>query len=343
MSTTITEPVTAPEPSEPAEVASALATAGRRERVSNLIQRQGGVAVLVLVVVIASVASSGFATGPNLHNMLLGNAYTSLLALGMMFVIISGGIDLSVGSVFALGGVLAAWGATHGGVVVALLLPLAVCGAIGLIQGLLISRAGLAPFIVTLAGLLGARGLEQALTSDAKTTFLIPSGSAFAQLGGGQWVPIITVVVLFALGGVLLQRTRYGQSLFAIGGSENAAMLMGLPVRRVKTMVYVQSGLIAGLAGALNAARLQSGVTNIGVGYELTAIAAVVIGGTLLTGGAGSIWGTAAGVLLLAVIQNLIGHNIAKYGSAASDAVNGGFLAVVVLLQTYLSRAQRLP
>jgi len=117
---------------------------------------------------------------------------------------------------------------------------------------------------------------------------------------------------------------------------------MGLPVRRNKALVYVLSATLAGFAGALNAARLQSGVTNIGVGYELTAIAAVIIGGTLLTGGAGTVTGTAAGVLLLAVIQNLIGVHLSQFGSSASDAVNGAFLAVVVIVQTVLSRAERL-
>jgi ribose transport system permease protein len=117
---------------------------------------------------------------------------------------------------------------------------------------------------------------------------------------------------------------------------------MGLSVTRTKTLVYVISGSLAGIAGALNASRLQSGVTNIGVGYELAAIAAVVIGGTLLTGGAGSILGTAAGVLLLAVINNLIGVYLSQYGSSASDAVNGAVLALVVLLQVYLARVRRL-
>jgi ribose transport system permease protein len=327
---------------EPDEIPTDITTGSRREHVSNLIQRQGGVAVLGIVVIVASFATSGFATYPNISAMLVGSAYQSLLAVGMTFVIISGGIDLSVGSVFALGGVLGAWGATHGGLAVAVLLPLAVCGTIGLVQGLMVARARLAPFIVTLAGLLGARGLLQAITSDAKNTYIVPPHSAFAAIGDGTWAPIITAVVVFLLAGVLLQRTRYGQALFAIGGSEQAALLMGLPVTRTKTWVYVQSALIAGGAGMLNASRLQSGVTNIGVGYELTAIAAVVIGGTLLVGGAGSLWGTAAGVLLLAVTQNLIGHYVAQYGSAPSAAVNGGFLALVVLLQAYLSRAQRI-
>jgi ribose transport system permease protein len=312
-----------------------------RERLAGLAQRHGALAVLVLVAVIASSASPGFATTANLGALGVGSAYTSLLALGMTFVIISGGIDLSVGSVFALGGVLAAWGSVHGGIAVALLLPIAVTGVFGLVQGLLIGRARLAPFIVTLAGMLGARGLLLAMTHEGQQTYLVPRGSAFAHLGAGTLTPILTALVFFAAGAVVLQRTGFGQSLFAIGGNEQAATLMGLPVLRTKVTVYVLSGLLAGVAGALNAARLQSGVTTAGVGYELVAIAAVVIGGTLLTGGAGSVSGTLVGVVLLAVIQNLIGHYISQYGSAASDAVNGAFLALVVLLQTYLARLQR--
>jgi ribose/xylose/arabinose/galactoside ABC-type transport system permease subunit len=319
-----------------------VTTENRVEQVIRLVREQGGVAVLIVVFAAASIFSSGFFDVGNLESILVGNAYVSLLALGMTFVIISGGIDLSVGSVFALGGVLAAYGVNHGGGVVALVLPIGVAAVWGLVQGLLIAKARLAPFIVTLAGMLGARGLLQAITDEGSKTYTVPTGSWFIRLGDGTWVPIITVIVLFALGAVALLRTRYGQSLFAIGGNESAAVLMGLPVLRNKVLVYVLSSTLAGTAGALNASRLQSGVTNIGVGYELTAIAAVIIGGTLLTGGAGSISGTAAGVLLLAIMQNLIGVHLSKYGSSASDAVNGGFLAVVVILQTLLTRAERI-
>ena len=313
-----------------------------RERVFALLQRQGGPVVLVIVVVLASIFSSGFASGGNFSTILVGNAYISVLALAETFVIISGGIDLSVGSMFALGGVLAAWGMNHGGSGVAVLLPIAVGLVIGLVQGSLIAYARLAPFIVTLAGLLFARGLLQAISNEGSTTYLVPAHSVFAFLGDGTWRPILTAVVFFAVAAVVLVRTRFGQALFAIGGSENAALLMGVRVRRTKVLVYVLSGTLASVAGMLNASRLQSGVTNIGVGYELTAIAAVVIGGTILTGGSGSMYGTAAGVLLLAVIQNLIGVHLSQYGSSASDLVNGAFLAVVVVLQSFLARRRAL-
>jgi galactofuranose transport system permease protein len=333
---TLTKPAT---PEQPDDVD---AGSRRGERLAAFAQDQGGLTVLVIVFIAACIFSPGFASWDNIQSILVGNSYTSLLALGMTFVIISGGIDLSVGSVFALGGVLAAWGVNHGGTAVGIALPLVVGLAFGAVQGLLIAKARLAPFIVTLAGLLFARGALQAMTHEGSTTYRPPKGSAFLALGDGTWRPVITAVVLFILGGILLVRSRFGQALFAIGGNENAAMLMGLPVLRTKVLVYMLSGVLACGAGMLSASRLQAGITNIGVGYELTAIAAVVIGGTLLTGGAGSMTGTAAGVLLLAVIQNLIGAHLSQYGSSALYLVNGAFLAVVVLIQSLITRRRLL-
>ena len=145
----------------------------------------------------------------------------------------------------------------------------------------------------------------------------------------------------FLLGWVVLNRTRYGIAITAIGGSEDAARLMGLPIARVKTAMYFVSGLLAGLAGLLVAARSSSGQSTIGVGLELQAIAAVVIGGTLLTGGSGSILGTLAGVLLLNVINNVI-NQVGTLSSYFQQVVSGAFLIAVVLIQRYLSREQRL-
>ena len=312
-----------------------------RERISDQLQRRGALAVLVLVVALASALSPTFPTWSNISSILGNNAFVWLLALAMTFVITTGGIDLSVGSLYALGGVLAARGAQTG-TWLAIVLPIAVCAAWGTLQGLLVAKARMAPFIVTLAGLLGARGLLQAITSEGSTTYLVPQGSWFRNLGQGTWTPVLLVAALFIFGWLLLERTRFGASLTAIGGNENAARLLGLPVDRAKILVYLLSGTLAGAAGALGGSRLGSGVTTIGVGYELTAIASVVIGGTLLTGGFGSIGGTVCGVLLLAVIHNLIDRYFSQYGSAFTDAVNGGVLAVVVLLQTALSRERRL-
>ena len=276
-----------------------------------------------------------------MSTILGNNAFVWLLALGMTFVITTGGIDLSVGSLYALGGVLAARGATSSPWL-AILLPLVVCAAWGAVQGLLVAYGGMAPFIVTLAGLLGARGLLQALTNQGSTTYLVPAGSWFRHLGAGTWVPVGIVAVLFAIGWVLMERTGYGATLTAIGGNQDSAVLLGLPVARAKVLVYLLSGDARRCGrSALGGARLGSGVTTIGVGYELTAIAAVVIGGTLLTGGYGTVGGTVCGVLLLAVIHHLIDRYLSQYGSAMTDAVNGAFLAVVVLAQALLERSRR--
>ncbi|MFB7455689.1 MULTISPECIES: ABC transporter permease [unclassified Streptomyces] len=337
----LTSPRQSPAALRPTAAAPSPATG--QERITELLQRHGALAVLVAVVLVSSFVFPSFGTLDNAQNIAVQASFIAVVALGMTLVIITGGIDLSVGSVFALGGVLAAWASQYG-IWAALLLPLAVCGAIGTLNGLLIARAGMAPFIVTLATLLGARGLLLALTDEGATTYLVPRDSAFAELGqgtvGGFGYPVLIALALFAAGGVVLQRTSFGQSLFAVGGSPDAATLMGLPVARTRVLVYTLSGLLAGFAGALNAARLSSGVTIIGVGMELDAIAAVVIGGTLLIGGAGSVSGTLWGVLLLAVIQNLI-NQIGSLNSSYQSVVSGGFLIVVVVAQRYLARARR--
>ncbi|MFE0246711.1 ABC transporter permease [[Kitasatospora] papulosa] len=341
-----TKPFTAapaPVPDKTPAVRPAGPEPAGRPRVAELLQRQGVLAVLLTVVIAASFIYPTFASLDNARGVTIQASFLAVVALGMTLVIITGGIDLSVGSVFALGGVLAAWASQYG-FLAALLLPLVVCGGIGLLNGLLIARGNMAPFIVTLATLLGARGLLLALTDEGATTYLVPKDSAFGELGQGSvWgfgYPIVIALVLFGAGGLVLQRTSFGQTLFAVGGSSDAATLMGLPVARTKILVYTLSGLLTGLAGALNAARLSSGVTIVGVGMELDAISAVVIGGTLLVGGAGSISGTLWGVLLLAVIQNLI-NQIGSLNSSYQSVVSGGFLIVVVVAQRYLARSRR--
>ncbi|MEV0389285.1 ABC transporter permease [Nonomuraea sp. NPDC050643] len=314
-----------------------------REQVSRVLQQHGAVMVLGLLVVVGSLGFDTFATPANAASVVVSSSFLAIIAIGMTFVIISGGIDLSVGSLFVLGGVLAAYGSQYG-LLVALLLPLVVCGVVGLLQGLVIARTGMAPFIVTLAGLLGVRGLMLAISDEGATTYLVKD-RAFATLGQGEILglsyPVYVTIALALAAMVLLQRTGFGQNVYAIGGNEQAAALMGVPVARTKVYVYVMSGLLAGLAGALNAARLSSGVTILGIGLELDAIAAVVIGGTLLTGGAGGITGSVAGVLLLGVIQSLI-NQVGSLTSAFQQVVSGLFLALVVVAQRLLSKAQRL-
>jgi ribose transport system permease protein len=314
-----------------------------REQAGRMLQQHGALMVLGVLVIVGSLAFDSFATPGNAASVVVSSSFLAIIAIGMTFVIISGGIDLSVGSLFVLGGVLAAYGSRYG-LAVALLLPLAVCGLVGLLQGLVIARTGMAPFIVTLAGLLGVRGLMLAVSDEGATTYLVED-RAFAAVGQGELLglsyPVYITAALALVAMVLLQRTGFGQNVYAVGGNEQAAALMGVPVARTKILVYVMSGLLAGLAGALNAARLSSGVTILGIGLELDAIAAVVIGGTLLTGGAGGITGTVAGVLLLGVIQSLI-NQVGSLTSAFQQVVSGVFLALVVVAQRLLSKAQRL-
>ncbi|NUT99835.1 MAG: ABC transporter permease [Saccharothrix sp.] len=311
----------------------------RATLVSGL-QRQGAAAALVLMVVVAWISFPRFGSPDNLRDIALQSAFLAVVAIGMTFVIITGGIDLSVGSVYALGGVLAAYG-SQWGFFAALALPLVVCGLIGLVNGVLVARTGMAPFIVTLAALLFARGLMLAITSEGSTTFRIDDDSAFLELGRGTVLgfgyPVFIAVALCVGAGILLRRTAFGQSVFAVGGAEHSALLMGLPVARTKVLVYVMSGVLAGFAGALTAAYLQSGVTVIGVGLELDAISVVVIGGTLLTGGAGTIIGTVVGVGIRTVVQNVI-NQIGTLDSNFQSVVSGAFLLLVVVLQRSLAR-----
>ncbi|WP_033437895.1 ABC transporter permease [Saccharothrix sp. NRRL B-16314] len=315
-----------------------------RRGIGRGIGRQGAAVALVVMVLVAWLSFPRFGSPDNLRDMALQGSFLAIVALGMTFVIITGGIDLSVGSVYALGGVLAAYG-SQWGFVVALVLPLAVCGLIGLLNGVLVARTGMAPFIVTLATLLLARGLLLAITSEGSTTYRIASGSAFLELGRGTvfgfGYPVFLALALCLAGGLVLRRTRFGQSVLATGGAEQSAVLMGLPVARTKVLVYTMSGVLSGFAGAVTAAYLESGVTVIGVGLELDAISVVVIGGTLLTGGAGTVLGTVIGVGLRTVIQNVI-NQIGTLDSNYQSVVSGAFLLLVVVLQRSLAtRAAR--
>lgn len=314
-----------------------------RERLAAVAQNYGALIVLAILIVAGSVMFPAFLSGPNFANIATQSSFLLIMGVGMTFVILTGGIDVSVGSVYALGGVLAAYG-SQWGIIGALVLPLLICGIIGAVQGALISFAGLVPFIVTIAGMLGVRGIVYAITDGGSTTPLI-SDTAVIALGqngvlGLRWPVFISLAVLVT-GILVLTRFRGGQAVVAVGGSASAARLMGLPVARVTFMVYLVNGLCAGFAGALTGAYSSSGVPNVGLGLELTIISAVVIGGTLLTGGQGNLIGTLAGVLLLSVIQNLI-NQVGSLSSSVQSVVSGGFLAVVVVGQTLLARAQRL-
>jgi ribose transport system permease protein len=267
----------------------------------------------------------------------------ALIALGMCFVIMTGGIDLSVGSTAALGSVAAALGSRYG------LAPGIAAGVgvgviVGTINGLLVTRANIVPFIATLCTLLAASGTALLLSN--QTSVSINPASGFPQLGMGMiWIvpiPTAIAIVAYILGSIILNYTSTGRTVLAIGGGEDASRLMGLPVARVTFLVYLASGALAGLAGVLLAALGFAGQPTEGVGWELFAIAAVVVGGTLLTGGSGSVVTTLAGVLLLGTLFNALNFENGKgwisLSAAWQSVVRGLFLLAVVLLQARLTR-----
>ena len=326
---------------------SAAATLGRggrprsRAQAVTVLQRQGALLALALLVVIASLRYDGFLSVYNVLSVLNTNAAVGLLALGMAFVIMTGGIDLSGVSVLALGSVVAAH-ASGAGPLGGLAAGIAAGAAVGLLNGVVITRLGIQPFIVTLATLLGARGLALSLADNRSVSVDFESGFTFVGEGTllGMQYGIWILVAAFAVGVVALRYTRFGRHVLSIGGNEEAARLMGLRVDRVKVAVYVLSGALAGLAGVLLAAQNYGGQPTAGLGYELSAIAAVVVGGTLLTGGEGSIATTFVGVLLLGLIFNILnfenGEGVISLSAYWQSVVRGAFLLLVVVLQARL-------
>jgi ribose transport system permease protein len=321
------------------------ASRGRRIRVGLLVQRQGALIALVVLVVFGVLRyGEQFATGPNLSAFTGDTAKYGLVALGMTFVIMTGGIDLSVGSVAALGGVMAIKVSEHG-LLLGLLVGIATGAAVGAINGFLITRLRLQPFIVTLATLLAVRGLA---LNVADTRAAVAAPGDFQKLSSwsvlGLPVAAWAMLLAFLVGAAVLHWTPWGRQVLAIGGNVDAAKLMGLPVGRTTASVYVLSGALAGCAGVFLGSQNGSVDTAAGAGWELTAIAAVVVGGTLLTGGVGSVLSTLVGVVLLQLIFNLIifenGKDVITISSYWESVIRGAFLLVVVLLQARLVRRQ---
>lgn len=313
-----------------------------RARFGSFVQKQGALILLVLICIIATARYEAFLTRENLLNVLLQNSMVGIIALGMTFVILTGGIDLSVGALLAVAGVIAAFLAPQG-LAIALLAAVAAATVLGLINGLIIAKARIQPFIVTLGMMIAARGLALALT-DAKNVRIPAAATDFSWLGQGEIfgflpVPIVVLIVAYAVGWLVLNYTRFGRHVFAVGDNDEAARLMGLNINRVTVLVYTISGLLAGLAGVILASRLNTGSPVEGVGRELDAIAAVVVGGTLLTGGKGNLISTLYGVLLLGVIFNIF--NLEGQISPWWQLVlRGAILLAVVVLQNRLTHVK---
>jgi galactofuranose transport system permease protein len=318
--------------------------AGGWTRSKSILQRQGALIALIILVLFGAFRYDNFLSPYNLLTVVSYNTTFALIALGMTFVMMTGGIDLSVGSLAALCSVVAALVSPYG--LVASIGAAALVGLmVGLFDGWVIAWLRIPPFLATLAMLLAARGLALVLAKDATVSVAATSDWASLSQGVLYGIPLpVFLILIYGIGSIMLNFTRFGRHVLAVGGNEEAARLMGLPVERIKLAVYVISGVMAGLAGVLLAGQTFTGSPNEGVGWELTAIAAVVVGGTLLTGGMGSVWASLVGVLLLGLVFNILnfenGLGFISLGVSWQSVIRGAFLLIVVLLQSRLARAK---
>jgi inositol transport system permease protein len=330
------------------------ATAGDGPRRASLgfrlLTRFGPLLFLLALMVVFALMNPNFMSPVNLFNVLRQISITGLIALGMTFVILTAGIDLSVGSLLALCGMAAAVvakggtantlalgaAATQGyGWFSALVAALAVGAAAGAAQGLVITRFRVPPFVVTLGGLTIFRGLTLTISNGGPISGFTPD---FRWFGNGLVGPVPVPVIIFAAAAVLchvvLRHTRYGRAVYAVGGNAEAARLSGLRVDRIIVSVYVIVGFFCGLAAFVLAARLNSAEAVAGVGYELTVISAVVIGGTSLFGGVGGVGGTVIGAALIGVLVNgLVLNNVSSY---TQQIVIGVILILAVAFDRWL-------
>jgi ribose transport system permease protein len=298
---------TTAEKSAPAPRVSDGSGAGR-PGIAQLATRYSMVGVLVLLVIVASILYPGFLNPANIGNILTQNSAVGLIAIGMTFVIISGGFDLSVGATYALGAVLFA-GLTlkTGSILVAGLGALAAGVVVGVVNGAIISRLGINPFVATLGTASVVSGIAYIYSNSSP--FIVNGIPQFQDLAlstiGGIRLPIWILVIAFVVAAVLLAKTTYGRNIHAVGGNYEAAWLSGLRVKGLNASVYVLTGVLAALAGMMDASRLGVGQADVGGSMALDAIAIVVVGGTSLLGGEGAIWRSAVGLLILATLTNV--------------------------------------
>ncbi|GLQ78731.1 sugar ABC transporter permease [Mesorhizobium huakuii] len=271
------------------------------------------VIAVILACIFLSFATDAFATSKNLYNITRNITFVAIVALGMTFVIITGGIDLSVGSVLCLSSMVLAV-TMHAGysIEIGILASIATALAIGAFNGILTAYLGFPPFVVTLGMLSIARSLAMVASNNTVVFQFGPDHDKLLALGGGAWLfgianPVLYMILLALITGFILRWTKFGRHIFAIGGNEHAATLTGVPVKQIKVAVYMISALSAGIAGIIQTGWLGAVTTNLGTGMELQVIAATVIGGANLAGGVGTAFGAIVGAALIEVIRNSLG------------------------------------
>jgi putative xylitol transport system permease protein len=311
------------------------------DRLGSQAQRYGILIALVVLCIVLSIVSDNFLSSRNIINVLRQTSINGILAIGMTFVILTRGIDLSVGSVVALAGVVSASFATTSasgfipGAPYMPLIPLVIgvlTGvAMGALSGIAVARYAVPAFVATLGMLSAARGLTL-IYAGGRPIPALTDGYRWMGTGDiiGIPIPIILFALVFIVSHFVLTRTRFGRHIYAVGGNPHAAKVSGLSVNRIRFCVYLISGALAGIAGMVLAARTGSALPQAGVAYELDAIAAVVIGGTSLAGGVGRVSGTVIGALLIGVMNN--GLDLLGVESYYQQVIKGGLIVAAVML-----------
>lgn len=315
----------------------------KRRKVLNILSQNKSLVALVLLLAAATVRYDGFLTIRNISNILVQSSINGIISVGMMLVIVLGGIDLSVGSVAALAAVTSAQLINSSSLLVAVLLPILIGMTVGFISGILIVKLDMNAFIATLSTQFFARGLTHVL-SESKNVTVDKTNEAFTFIGSGKIfgvvpVQVIIFLVVILVMGFILTYTSYGRCIYAIGGNKEAAKMMGARVDKNTVIAYIISGGLAALAGIILCARLGSGQPTSGIGYETDAIAAVVMGGTLLTGGWGTMRGTFMGIITLSVINNILNLE-GNLSSWWQDVILGTLVLIIIIAQSSPRRSR---
>lgn len=302
------------------------------KNVKNFLLRYISIFGLLLICVIISFVSPRFLTVSNFLNVLTQVSVNAILAIGMTFVILTGGIDLSVGSILAItGAVVATFAKAGGNIIPGIIVALIIGGVIGLFNGIIVSKGKVQAFIVTLATMTIFRGVTYVFTNGDPISGL---GDNISFIGNnlvfGIPIPIILIVVVLFIAWYALNQTRFGRYIYALGGNEDSARLSGINTDKIKTLVYVISGVTAAIGGIIVTSRIGSASPNAGMGFELDAIAAVVLGGTSLAGGEGKVTGTIIGALIIGVLNN--GLNLMSVSPFYQLIVKGSVILLAVLL-----------
>lgn len=305
-----------------------------RKNMNDFIQKFGAVLALVLLMAIITALNSNFLTVNNLMNLLRQVSINAFIAFGMTFVITTSGIDLSVGSILALSGAIVAKLIVSGvNTIVAIILGVLLGGVLGLVNGVLISKGSLAPFIATLATMSIYRGMTLVFTGGNPITV---SGNypLFEFIGRGYIIgipfPVILMFIVLLLLYLLFHRTAVGKKIFAVGGNEKAARIAGVKIDKIKLYVYSISGILAAVSGVILTSRLSSAQPTAGSAFEMDAIAAVVLGGTSMAGGKGSMVGTLIGALIIGTLNN--GLNLLGVSSFYQQIMKGIVIILAVLV-----------